>query len=211
MLIMNLGRGDNNLNERIRKLRKALDLTQQKFADRLYVKRNAVGQWEIGRNELTDAAILSICREFNVNEKWLRTGNGEMFEELTEQQKILKYTGLLLNDKDSVVANAIQTLIVTYEQLDDASKATLEKIALQYINSISRTFSEDSFWSNSTMVFMSCCFLYSSFFICNYLRQLANTRSKPLMYTILLLYINFNCEFQTNVRCIICKIYLFTI
>ena len=61
MLIMNLGRGDNNLNERIRKLRKALDLTQQKFADRLYVKRNTVGQWEIGRNELTDAAILSIC------------------------------------------------------------------------------------------------------------------------------------------------------
>ncbi len=139
MLIMNLGRGDNNLNERIRKLRKALDLTQQKFADRLYVKRNTVGQWEIGRNELTDAAILSICREFNVNEKWLRTGNGEMFEELTEQQKILKYTGLLLNDKDSVVANAIQTLIVTYEQLDDASKATLEKIALQYINNLKKS------------------------------------------------------------------------
>ena len=139
MLIMNLGRGDNNLNERIRKLRKALDLTQQKFADRLYVKRNTVGQWEIGRNELTDAAILSICREFYVNEKWLRTGNGEMFEELTEQQKILKYTGLLLNDKDSVVANAIQTLIVTYEQLDDASKATLEKIALQYINNLKKS------------------------------------------------------------------------
>ena len=139
MLIMNLGRGDNNLNERIRKLRKALDLTQQKFADRLYVKRNTVGQWEIGRNELTDAAILSICREFNVNVTWLRTGNGEMFEDLTEQQKILKYTGLLLNDKDSVVANAIQTLIVTYEQLDDASKATLEKIALQYINNLKKS------------------------------------------------------------------------
>lgn len=136
---MNLGRGDNNLNERIRKLRKALDLTQQKFADRLYVKRNTVGQWEIGRNELTDAAILSICREFNVNEKWLRTGNGEMFEELTEQQKIIKYTALLLKDKDSAVANAIQTLIITYEQLDDASKATLEKIALQYINNLKKS------------------------------------------------------------------------
>lgn len=136
---MNLERGDNNLNERIRKLRKALDLTQQKFADRLYVKRNTVGQWEIGRNELTDAAILSICREFNVNEDWLRTGEGEMFEELTEQQKILKYTALLLNDKDSAVANAIQTLIITYEQLDDASKTTLEKIALQYINNLKKS------------------------------------------------------------------------
>lgn len=127
------------MNERIRKLRKALDLTQQKFADRLYVKRNTVGQWEIGRNELTDAIILSICREFNVNEEWLRTGEGEMFEELTEQQKILKYTALLLKDKDSAVANAIQTLIVTYEQLDDASKATLEKIASQYINNLKKS------------------------------------------------------------------------
>ncbi len=127
------------MNERIKKLRKALDLTQQKFADKLCVKRNTVGQWEIGRNELTDAAILSICREFNVNEEWLRTGKGEMFEALTEQQKILKYTALLLKDKDSVVANAIQTLIVTYEQLDDASKATLEKIAMQYINNLKKS------------------------------------------------------------------------
>lgn len=127
------------MNERIKKLRKALDLTQQKFADKLCVKRNTVGQWEIGRNELTDATILSICREFNVNETWLRTGEGDMFEELTEQQKILKYTGLLLKDTDSTVAKAIQTLIVTYEQLDDTSKATLEKIALQYIDNLKKS------------------------------------------------------------------------
>ncbi len=124
------------MNERIKKLRKSLDLTQQKFADKLCVKRNTVGQWEIGRNELTDSAILSICREFNVNEEWLRTGEGDMFEELTEHQKVLKYTGLLLKDKDSNIATAIQTLIVTYEQLDDTSKAALEKIALQYINNL---------------------------------------------------------------------------
>ena len=62
-----------------------------------------------------------------------------MFEQMTEQQKILKYTALLLNDKDSVVANAIQTLIVTYEQLDDTSKATLEKIALQYIENLKKS------------------------------------------------------------------------
>lgn len=62
-----------------------------------------------------------------------------MFEVLTAQQKILKYTGLRLNDKDSAVANAIQTLIVTYEQLDDTSKTTLEKIALQYINNLKKS------------------------------------------------------------------------
>ena len=127
------------MNERIKSLRKHLGYTQQEFADRIGLKRNTIAQYEIGRNEPIDAVILSICREFNVNENWLRTGEGEMFEQMTEQQKILKYTALLLNDKDSVVANAIQTLIVTYEQLDDTSKATLEKIALQYIENLKKS------------------------------------------------------------------------
>lgn len=124
------------MNERIKKLRKTLDLTQREFGERLGIKGSTIANYELGRNEPIDAVLSLICREFNVNDEWLRTGNGEMFEELTEQQKILKYTALLLNDKDSAVANAIQTLIVTYEQLDDASKATLEKIALQYINNL---------------------------------------------------------------------------
>ena len=127
------------MNERIKQLRKVLDLTQQKFADKLGVKRNTVGQWECGINALTDRVIFSICREFDVSEEWLRTGEGEMFEQLTEQQKIMKYTALLLKDKDSVIANAIQTLIVTYEQLDDVSKTTLEKIALQYIDNLKKS------------------------------------------------------------------------
>ena len=127
------------MNERIKKLRKALDLTQQAFADRIGLKRNTIAQYEIGRNEPIDAVILSICREFDVNEDWLRTGNGEMFVEMTEQDKVMKYTGLLLKDEDSVVASAIQALIVTYEQLDESSKATLEKIALQYIENLKKS------------------------------------------------------------------------
>ena len=127
------------MKEKIKKIRKELDLTQQAFADKIGMKQNTIAQYEMGRTKPSDAIIFSICREFGVNEEWLRTGEGEMFEELTEQQKILKYTGLLLNDKDSTVANAIQTLIVTYEQLDDASKVTLEKIALQYINNLKKS------------------------------------------------------------------------
>lgn len=127
------------MNERLKKLRKTLDLTQQKFADRLGVKRNTVGQWECGINAITDQVVFSICREFDVNEEWLRTGEGEMFEQMTEQQKLLKYTGMLLKDKDSAIVNAIQSFIVTYEQLDDTNKATLEKIAQQFIDNLKKS------------------------------------------------------------------------
>jgi transcriptional regulator with XRE-family HTH domain len=127
------------MNERLKKLRKTLDLTQQKFADRLGVKRNTVGQWECGINAITDQVVFSICREFDVNEEWLRTGEGEMFEQITEQQKLLKYTGMLLKDKDSAIVNAIQSFIVTYEQLDDTSKATLEKIAQQFVDNLKKS------------------------------------------------------------------------
>ena len=126
------------MKDRLKKLRKELDLTQQAFADKIGMKQYTIAQYEMGRTTPSDAIIFSICREFGVNEKWLRSGEGEMFEELTDQQKILKYTALLLKDKDSAVADAIQTLIVTYEQLDDTSKAVLEKIAKQYIDNLKK-------------------------------------------------------------------------
>lgn len=127
--------------ERVRFIRKNsnINLTLEKFGERIGLRKSSLSQIENDINTLTDSNIKAICREFDVREEWLRTGEGEMFEQMTEQQKILKYAALLLNDKDSVVANAIQTLIVTYEQLDDTSKATLEKIALQYIENLKKS------------------------------------------------------------------------
>lgn len=126
------------MNERIKKLRKALDLTQQQFADKIKVKRNTVATYEMGRSEPSDSAISLICREFNVNENWLRTGEGEMFEQLTDQQKIMKYTAMLLKDKDSVMATAIKNFIITYEQLDDTSKKVLEDVAIKYLENMKK-------------------------------------------------------------------------
>ena len=89
------------MNERIRKLRKALDMTQQAFADKLGVKRNTVGQWECGINSITDQIALSICREFNVSEDWLRNGTGEMFiaKESDEIDSLVKKYGLSNDDR----------------------------------------------------------------------------------------------------------------
>ena len=66
------------IGERVRKLRKTLDLTQREFGERINLKSNSVALIEGGRNT-SDQTIASICREFNVNETWLRTGEGEMF------------------------------------------------------------------------------------------------------------------------------------
>ena len=83
---------------RVKKLRKELDLTQQKFADKLGVKRNTVGQWECGINPLTDQIINSICREFDVSETWLRTGEGEMFIAKTRNQQLADFVNDVMED-----------------------------------------------------------------------------------------------------------------
>lgn len=84
------------MKERIKKLRKALNLTQKEFGERIGVKPNTIGTYEIGRNEPIDAVISLICREFDVNEHWLRTGEGEMFIQKSPGDEISAFVGDIL-------------------------------------------------------------------------------------------------------------------
>lgn len=88
------------MNERLKKLRKSLDLTQQAFADRIGIARGNVGAYEVGKNAPSDAVISLICREFNVNENWLRDGTGEMFIEQTRDEQIAAFVGDVLKEED---------------------------------------------------------------------------------------------------------------
>lgn len=81
------------MKDRLKELRKALNLTQQKFADKLGVKQNTIAQYEMGRNGPSDAVIISICREFGVSENWLRNGEGEMFIPMTLDEEIASFIG----------------------------------------------------------------------------------------------------------------------
>lgn len=67
------------MNERIKILRKTLGYSGEKFGSAIGVGRTAISLIESGKNNLTEQNIKSICREFNVNEDWLRNGNGDMF------------------------------------------------------------------------------------------------------------------------------------
>ena len=99
------------MNERLRKLRKALDLTQQKFADRIGVKQNTVAQYEMGRNIPIDSVINLICREFNVNEEWLRTGTGDMFLPVDRNADIAKLTKMLLDEESDSFNNRFISML----------------------------------------------------------------------------------------------------
>ncbi len=67
------------LGERIKKVRRALELTQYDFGKRIGIKANSISLIESGNRNTSEQVILSICREFSVDETWLRTGVGEMF------------------------------------------------------------------------------------------------------------------------------------
>ena len=68
-----------NIGDRIKKVRKSLDLTQEAFATRIGSVQNTITGYESGRRNPSAPVISLICKEFNVNEEWLRNGTGEMF------------------------------------------------------------------------------------------------------------------------------------
>ncbi len=112
------------MKDRIKKIRKELDLTQQEFADRIGIKRNSLANYETGRNTPMDAIITSICREFNVNEEWLRAGQGEMFKEQSQDEQIAAFVGNILKDEDDSFK---RRLISGLAALDDNGWNVLEK------------------------------------------------------------------------------------
>ena len=87
------------MNERIIEIRKKLGLTQQEFADRIGSKRANIAVYESGRSEPSALAISSICREFHVNEEWLRTGTGEMFLQQSRTDAIRAFVDDLMTDQ----------------------------------------------------------------------------------------------------------------
>lgn len=79
------------MEDRIKQIRKAKGLTQQEFADCLGIKRGAVANYEVGRNQPIDAVVALICEKFDVNETWLRTGKGSMFVEVDRDEEIARF------------------------------------------------------------------------------------------------------------------------
>lgn len=116
---------------RILELRKELGLTQEEFARRLGITGSGLSNIEKGKRGLTEQMTLAICREFNVNEQWLRTGEGEMINKLPEGSELGTYIGQILMSDDEFIKN----IIINYMKLDEDSK----KIVRDFIKSLGRS------------------------------------------------------------------------
>ena len=79
------------MKDRIKQVRKEAKITQQELADSLGLKQNTIAMYEIGRITPSDRTILDICRIYNVNEKWLRYGEGEMLTQRSKEEEIADF------------------------------------------------------------------------------------------------------------------------
>lgn len=113
------------MNERIRKLRKFLNLSQTEFGNRIGVKQGSIASYESGARMPLDSIIVSICREFNVNKEWLETGEGEMFVKIPEEDETAALVFSLLGpDKDSFHSLVIE-IMKAYNELSPTGQETI--------------------------------------------------------------------------------------
>ena len=113
------------MKERLKQLRKTLGLTQQEFADKIGSKRNTIAKYETNTNTPSAAVISLICREFDVNEIWLKTGEGEMFVSLTRDEEISRFVGETLSDESDTFKKRFISML---SNLDESDWEVLEKM-----------------------------------------------------------------------------------
>ncbi|MGI6068925.1 MAG: helix-turn-helix domain-containing protein [Blautia sp.] len=113
---------------RIKELRKNLRMTQMEFGEKIGVKGNTITNYETGLRNPSEAVVKSICREFNVNEDWLRTGEGEMFIEMDRDEEIVAWASRITrSDYDN---EFVQNFAHMLTRLDEEDWKVLEKMAL---------------------------------------------------------------------------------
>lgn len=113
------------MNARIKEVRQLSGLTQAQFADRLNISRNYIALMEIGDRVPSDRTIADICREFGISEYWLRTGEGEMQIQVSEDDELTQIFMEIGASDDELAKAAIRM----YWHLSEKEKAVIHKMA----------------------------------------------------------------------------------
>lgn len=118
------------MNERIKAIRKhqLVNLSQEAFGQRIGITKAAISKIESGNANPSEQTLLSICREFNINEEWLRTGNGEMFNPMSEDEELDLYVGRISGGTDEFKKSLIKTLCKLSEDEWDVLKKIISEM-----------------------------------------------------------------------------------
>lgn len=117
------------IGERIKAVRLATGLTMEAFGEQVGVSKSFVSMVESGKANASDQTILFICREFNVNETWLRTGEGEMMVPRTDDERITEFLDDVLASKPDIRRRLISALARLDPEDWDLIEKMIDKIA----------------------------------------------------------------------------------
>lgn len=123
------------MNERIKELRKFFGINQTEFGNMIGVKQGSIASYESGARTPLNSVILSICREFNVNEKWLRTGEGEMF--VPPEDETAEYVSMFLEESNPFFDLILYTM-KAFKKQDRTGKEALYKISADILEEIKK-------------------------------------------------------------------------
>lgn len=121
------------MQTRIKTIRKELGLTQTEFGESIGLKQTSVAGYETGARTPSEAIVLAICKEYNVNEEWLRTGKGEMYRQKTRHDEIAEYAAKLVGGElDEFQASLVAVLAKLDTKYWDILADIFTKMAEEY-------------------------------------------------------------------------------
>ena len=130
-----------NMSERIAALMDSLDMTNTAFAARLNVSQSFVSRLASGAKIPSDRTIADICREFNVNEDWLRTGEGAMFLERSRDDELSAFFGDILSGQPD---DFRRRLIAALSRLSVDEWAMVEHVATKLAEDMKKADQDES-------------------------------------------------------------------
>ena len=126
--------------ERVKMVRDKAQLTMEQFGNRIGgVSKSTISNIENDNRNLTEHMLKSICREFDVNEKWLKTGEGDMPRKLSEEEEVAPLVSNLLEDgRDNPFFGIILEIVQTYNELSPASQKVLQEASKKLVENLSK-------------------------------------------------------------------------
>lgn len=121
--------GGDTTNSRIKEVRKAKGLSQAAFGAPFGANRDMINNVENGRAAVSDIMIASICRTYGVNERWLRTGEGEMFVQISRDEEVMAFVGDVMRGEE----DNFRRFLLALSRLPEERWADIEAFALQIV------------------------------------------------------------------------------